>query len=252
MKLSFVCTIAYDFQHAFKSILSYYEIADEIILGLDKDRISWSKHGFDFDSKVFFDWINLYDSQNKIKVYEDNFHKSEEPMENEVAERNYLSKLCKEENYIVSIDSDEVILNQKEFLDWMINKNVDGQDIKANWITIYKVIENKAFVTLPHETVNVGTNLRDNYKKGRITSSSEVVLSPLKILHFSWGRTREQLIQKLQNFGHSKDFNIYKQVDVWDSINLNNYSRIKNFHPLNLKQWWTGLELLDLNSFNLK
>ena len=43
-------------------------VADEIILGLDKDRISWNGGKFDFDDAAFRAGVKAADPQGKIKV----------------------------------------------------------------------------------------------------------------------------------------------------------------------------------------
>jgi hypothetical protein len=248
MKLSFYTPIAYDYKYAIASILSYYEIADEIILAIDKDRISWANKKYDFDMQDFLLKINQIDCHDKIQIFEDNFHLYE-PIHNDTYERNCISMKCKKENYIVGIDSDEILLNPQEFYDWM-DINNPKEDVCCYWYSVYKAFESKYLITLPNETTVIGTNLRNTFRKCRFTLLKNIQ-SPLKILHFSWGRKRNEIEQKLQNWSHTQDFDIKKYLETWDSVSLSNYKEKVNLHPLNLKQWWQKLELVELESFGV-
>lgn len=251
MKLSFYTPIAYDYKYAIASIMSYYDIADEIFLMLDEDKISWSNKKYELDNVDLDRKIHEIDVDKKIHLKMSNFHKLQHPIENETAERNYISQDCKKDNYIIGIDSDEVLLNPLEFANWLNQYSEAKFDISCTLLSIYKVFADKLLITLPHEDTRIGTNLVNCYKKCRLTSNRLSVKSPLQILHFSWGRSRQEVVQKLSNWGHSKDFDILKYLEIWDSVTLDNYQEKVNLHPLKLKQWWQKLELLDLQSFNL-
>jgi hypothetical protein len=248
MKLSFYTPVAYDYNFSISSIKSYYDIADEIILGIDKDRISWTGRTYKIDDTFFKD-IESIDVNKKIKIIEDNFHIFSEPMKNDTHERNVLSTKCNESNYIIAIDCDEVLLNTLEFKQWMDNNANTDKDIGCLWLSVYKVFGDNYLITLPHETTIIGTNLRNSYKKARLTLH-KFVLSPLKILHFSWGRSRSEIEQKLLNWSHANDFNTKKYLEeVWDNVNLENYKQKRYLHPLakEVKNWWVKLDLIKSN-----
>lgn len=248
MKLSFYTPIAYDYKYAIISILSYYQIADEIILAIDKDRISWANKKYEFDNEFFLNKLQIIDVDQKITLFQDNFHLYE-PLKNDTYERNKISIVCKKDNYIVGIDSDEILLNPQEFYEWMIVNN-PKEDICCHWFSVYKTFEDKCLITLPHETTVIGTNLRDKFRKCRFTLFKNII-TPLKVLHFSWGRKRNEIEQKLLNWSHTYDFDTQKYLKIWDGVNLDNYKEKINLHPLNLKQWWQKLELVELNNFGL-
>jgi hypothetical protein len=248
MKLSFYTPIAYDYKYAFASILSYYQIADEIILAIDKEHISWANKKYAFDTEYFLSRLQKIDIDQKITLFEENFHLYE-PLKNDTYERNRISMICKKDNYIVGIDSDEILLNSQEFYEWM-NTNNPQEDICCHWFSVYKAFGDKYLITLPNETTVIGTNLRNTFRKCRFTLLKNV-LTPLKVLHFSWGRKRNEIEQKLLNWSHTQDFDTQKYLETWDSVNLSNYETKVNLHPLNLKQWWQKLELVELESFGL-
>jgi hypothetical protein len=59
LKKSAISLISYDASYLPKSIASYYDYVDEIVLGLDKDRISWSGNAFTFDELLFAELAKL-------------------------------------------------------------------------------------------------------------------------------------------------------------------------------------------------
>src|ERR1700743_384314 len=105
--LSFVTLLAYDYRYAFNSIPSYYALADEIILGVDKDRLSWMKKPFQIDIAEVQAFINRIDTGRKIRIVEGDFHQADHPMANDNFERSELSKACAPGNWVVHIDADE-------------------------------------------------------------------------------------------------------------------------------------------------
>jgi len=248
MKTSFYTPIAYDYKYAFNSIKSYYDIADEIILAIDKDRISWSGMKYDFDDELFKSTIKEIDIQNKIKVIQESFHKTDSPIANDTNKRNVITTYCSGD-IIIGIDSDEVLLNAKEFIEWLPNYNAN-YDISCHLLTVYKSFGEQLLIAMPEETTIVGTVLRHQYRQARNTHHAGMI-SPLKLLHYSWGRTEEELNKKLHNFGHSNQFNVPKYFGMWQNTTLENYTSKRNFHPLGPKQSnWQYLELINLKNIS--
>jgi len=234
--------------------MSFYDIADEILLGIDEDRISWAGKKYEFDNDFFMDRIKTIDKDRKIKIVEDNFHKYH-PLKNDTEERNTLSKHAKKENYLIGIDSDEILLNPDEFGNWLKNQNNVKSDMICTWHSVFKFFGDKMLVTIPNEQTIIGTNLKGYFKKCRMTSNNSrlflPILSPLKMLHFSWGRSRKEIKQKLENWSHTDDFNHDHYMRIWDDANLKNYKNYHDFHPLGIKTAWNSLELIDLSTFEL-
>lgn len=89
-KKSVISLISYDAEYLPDSIKSYYDYVDEIVLGLDKDRISWSGNKFSFNEDELWKQLQAIDKDDKINIIEDNFHRSRVPIENDTHERNFL------------------------------------------------------------------------------------------------------------------------------------------------------------------
>jgi hypothetical protein len=241
--LSFVTPLAYDWKYAFGAIRSYYAIADEIILGVDAERISWSKKPFSFDDQAVSHFVAEIDTDKKIRIIQDNFHTLDAPMANETAERKQLGAACRAGNWVVQIDSDEILLNPLVFQKFISSVNPDAS-VMASWAPVYKIFGNKALVVGGfQEAVRVATHSPHLYRFARVTDQTPV-LSPLLLLHLAWCRTEEELLQKLTNWGHSTEIDIEKTVGLWRATTLENYQQLRNFHPL-YGPLWQFLQVVD-------
>ena len=114
LKKSAISLISYDASYLPKSIASYYDYVDEIVLGLDKDRITWSGNKFTFNADLLFAQLTELDTENKISIIEEDFHQAKVAIENDNYERNFLKAQCMHD-WIFSFDADEQLLNAKEF-----------------------------------------------------------------------------------------------------------------------------------------
>jgi hypothetical protein len=236
MPFSFITLLAYDHRFVPEAIRSYYSWADEIILGLDRDRLTWSKNPFELDLGKFQRDLALLDPLGKIRIIEENFHRLDHPMDNETEERNQLSLSCRPGNWIVQIDADECAMNFAEFADWIEATHPQGC-LWARTFNVFKIIGDWALVIEPcYEGFPVATRLRWSYAAARNTSESPVS-SPLCLLHHSFARSREEIRQKLTNWGHAREFDTNRFLELWDSITLENYQQLKNFHPLTPETW---------------
>ena len=197
----------------------------------------------DPDEEALSRFIESRDTVHKIKVLRANFHNLARPIDNDTAERNFLSTQCKPGNWIIQIDADELMLNPLEFQSFMVENEevLDGCAIKANWITVFKAFSGTKFLVIDNnsptaEKIFVGTKLSNSYTMCRDTNEM-AIQTPLRLLHASWGRTREELDQKLNNWGHSKDFNTNAFLEMWDKVTLENYQLFTNLHPLHGPHW---------------
>jgi hypothetical protein len=241
--LSFVTPLAYDWKYACEAIRSYYAIADEIVLGLDAGRVSWSKKPFAFDERAVADFIREIDTEKKIRIIQDNFHAHDLPMDNDTFERRQLGAACRVGNWVVQIDSDEILWNPHEFRSFLSNLNHDVC-VAATWVPVYKIIGNKALVVAGRpEATPVATRSPHLYRYARVTGQP-YTMSTLQLLHLSWGRTEEELVQKLTNWSHSQEINIGKTVGLWRDTTLENFRQRQDFHPL-LGPLWQSLEVVD-------
>ncbi len=234
--ISIAMPIAYDYAYSYRSLEAAYEIADEVILGIDAKRLTWSGNSYEFDDEAFREQVARIDKRKIVRIVEDDFHSDPHPMQNDVRERRILSSRCKQGNWIIQIDSDEIMLNAREFKNWL-PKADNNSDLQARWITVFKTFGDQCLVANePNAMISVGTRIPGIYQYARVTGQAKQV-SNLILLHYSWGRTREQLSQKLTNWSHARDFDVPKFLSLWDSVTLENFATFRDFHPLHGPLW---------------
>ena len=74
-KKSAISLISYDANMFLAdSIKRYYNYVDEIILGIDKDRVTWSGNDFSIDEDSLWSSLSQIDGDNKISIIEENLH----------------------------------------------------------------------------------------------------------------------------------------------------------------------------------
>lgn len=237
-KKSVISLISYDAKLLSNSIRSYYDYVDEIVLGLDKDRITWSGNPFTFNYSEIIKELQKLDVDKKIVIIEENFHKSPVAIENDNYERNFLKAHCSND-WIFSIDADEVLINAKEFFyDWcpLVEDHYDKIDLAFTWFLPFKefddsilVIANNNNTWFSGDTQAFVTSKNKNFTYCRWTDGAKVIKSPLAVIHWSFCRPEKELEVKLNNFGHSDKTQGDPFFANWKVCNLNNYHELINF-----------------------
>ena len=267
-KKSAISLISYDAEYLPNSIKTYYDYVDEIVLGLDKNRVSWSKNKFTFDESKLWTELNDIDSDGKITIIEEDFVKSDKAIENDNFERNYLKEQCSYD-WIFSFDADEELLNAHDFfVNYLplVEKYYNTCDIMMTWATPFKTIEDKTLVICENdgqaflkEPQGVVTSKDSTYVFARWTdkcqAESKKLMSPLIALHWSLCRSQSDLHQKINNIGHSDLVEEDPFYQLWSDLTLDNYTQYKNFKTSGMGPQWPSLQAIpteQLKSFYLQ
>ncbi len=251
-KKSVISLISYDAHYLPDSIRSYYDYVDEIILGLDIDRISWSRNKFSFDETALWAELQKIDYAGKIQVIEENFHRSLVPIENDTHERNFLKQHCSND-WVFSFDADEILVNAKEFfLDFLpLVQDYKDVELMFTWFLLYKEFPNDFLIIADETRQHIfkkdiqGFSAQKNlhtYTYCRWTNAPKKLLSPLGILHYSFCRNDEELSKKINNFGHSVESKRDPFYDIQKTITMNNFERLVNFKTSNMGPQWPTLK----------
>jgi hypothetical protein len=245
LKKSVISLISYDAEMLPSSIRTYYDYVDEIILGLDKDRISWNQLPFSFDETKLWKELKLLDTKNKISIIEENFHPSGVPMENDNYERNYLKSFCTND-WVFSFDADEQLVNAKEFF-YNFCPYYKKYDLTFTWFLPWKEFENDILMIAQEDSTLVKnekqgfTTHKDSYYTyARWTNNQFRLDTPLCILHWSLCRKEIDLNQKLNNFSHADRTKSDPFFGIWKNTTLENYEQLRNFKTSGLgdpAQW---------------
>lgn len=245
--------VAYDYEYLKYSLPTIYEYADKIVLAIDKNRKTWIGQSFDISTE-FFTWLKDFDRENKISIYEEELAVlGLGSMESEVRARNLLAQYLGEGGWHLQIDVDEYFIDFKGFVDYLrsLEYNKIPLSIYAKWITIFKQEGEDFFLIDSNELFPLASN-KPQYTLGRAQSSEvKSIHTNFYVLHQSWGRSYEEMQQKLSNWSHKDDFLTFENdsyFSLWKSIDKHNYKYIKNFHPLFNTDW---KELTYINAQNI-
>src|SRR5210317_1593604 len=149
LKKSAISLISYDANRFLpKSIERYYNYVDEIVLGIDKDRMTWSGNTFSINEEALWKELSQIDGDGKISIIEEDFHQSQVAIENDNYERKFLKAHCSND-WVFSFDADEMLVNAKSFFyDFcpLVEDYRNTHDICMTWATPYKEIENTTLV----------------------------------------------------------------------------------------------------------
>lgn len=247
--------VAYDWEYLRISLPLVYGHADKICLAVDKDRISWAGQSFAFDDAAFYSFVKEIDTAKKIFVYEDDFHLRElAPMQNEVRQRNKMAEQLGQGGWHLQLDTDEYFVDFAGFVAYLQNASYSRPvNITCPWYTMYKqtpegylFIKESAQENI--EFIPVAT-MHPHYEYGRRNSYFNIK-TDFVILHQSWARSDEEIMQKISNWGHKEDFDVMAYYSKWQKLNGSNYQSLNDFHPV-VPGKWTELEYIagrDINT----
>ena len=248
-KKSVISLISYDAAYLPESISRYYNYVDEIVLGLDKNRKTWSGNAFSFDENKLWADLGAIDGDSKISVVEEDFVKSSIAIENDNYERNFLKAQCNND-WIFSFDADEWLINSKYFFYEycpFVERYYNKVDICMTWATPYKSIDDTTLVIVNEdgspffgENQGIVTSKDSTFTYARWTDKSAAgtnrVSSPLIALHWSLCREKSDLHQKINNIGHSDIVENDPFYQIWDQVTMDNYHELHNFKTSGLGQ----------------
>lgn len=258
IKKSAISLISYDANRFLaKSIERYYEYVDEIVLGIDKDRITWSGNSFEIDEAALWSELSNIDGDSKITIIEEDFHQSGVAIENDNYERNFLKGECSFD-WIFSFDADEWLVNAKDFFYNfcpIVEDYRHEKDLCMVWAAPYKVVtddqENSQTLFIANtdgspffgENQGVVTSKDSTFTYARWTDKSAAgdnrILTPLVALHWSLCRPDEELHQKINNIGHSDIVEEDPFYQIWSKVDWTNFHELKDFKTSGLggAQW---------------
>lgn len=233
--------VSYDYEKLKKSIPPVYCDSDEIFLAIDSENRTWSGNQFSIDES-FFSWLEEIDVDNKITIYCDNFFDpSLSPIDNDTRERNMLGQKMGIGNWMIQIDSDEIFIDFKGFVQKLKKYDHYLEDpgrkkiqFAAFHINAYKYLKKGLLFVDEPTKFYLATNYPE-YKHAKNTRMRVIYINSY-VLHEGLARTEEELRFKLQNWGHKEEIN-NSFLNKWLMANESNYKEIKDVFYLNPKTW---------------
>lgn len=225
--------VAYDWAYLQFSLPPIYALADSICLSVDEACRSWNGNSFDFDWPEFYRLIESVDSEKKIQVLKESFFDSAKtPIENECSQRKRMAEFLGAADWIVQVDTDEIIINLNDFKNLLQNYQGSKRalNIHGTWINLIKHT-GAGFIYSVTKTPPLATN-RPVYDYGR-TNGHFSIYTDTFIGHITWARPEKEVYYKLKNWGHSHEFNGMSFFKIWQALDEDNWKYIKDFHPMN-------------------
>ena len=244
--------VSYDYELLKNSLPTIYKESDTIFLAIDKNRKTWKGDSIEINPD-FFDWIKTFDVDNKIVLFEEEFYvPTLTTMQCEVRERKMLAEKMGIGNWLIQLDSDEYFYDFEKFVGYLKSKNKFLENPQSQIVQIccfkinlYKYVEGGVMYVDKLDKFMVATNY-PNYKIGRHGKCRSIYVDSVS-LHDCLSRSRSELEQKLDNWGHNEDINKEEFLKKWDSVNVSNYKNIRGFFYLDPMHWKT-IEFMKGNS----
>lgn len=252
IKVSYL--VSYDYFMLLTSIEQLYDYVDKIVVAIDVDRKTWSGNTFEIPQSFFVE-VRKFDVENKIDFYFDVFYLPElTPMENESRERNMaLSKLGR--GWKIQLDVDEylyefktVSMYLKKYWFLLLFPSLTPISLNGKLVTLYKEVQEGYLYVVNNEQFPFITNQNTNTHTRRNTKIRNFQ-TDINVIHQSWARSENEILTKLNNWGHRDDFDTMKYFDFWKSINGFNYKNHKNIHPL-IPEVWNELYFLKCSTID--
>lgn len=238
--LSTIFCVAYDWRLAVGAISSVWSISDEVIVGVDQDRVTWTGRPFDLPLGDFLRAVQTAVGEpvhDKLRVVQRDFYRGGKahPLMLEAEMRNDLSNVAREGSCLLQLDADEELLNAAELRAWL--EGAPPVQFQGQWISVYKVCGDTAIIAEPKQgqpsfTPTLGTFHPRQYYRGRLGRMPYTQVSPARLLHWTMGgRTREEIQEKLLGWGHAGERPAAEVLAVWDSVNPDNCHCIPDAAP---------------------
>ncbi|MDR7210857.1 hypothetical protein [Flavobacterium piscis] len=236
--------VSYDYELLKNSIPTIYNEADTVFLAIDSNRKTWKGQTIEINDN-FFKWLNKFDTQKKIVLFEEEFYiEGLSAMECEIRERKMLAHKMGIGNWLIQLDSDEYFYDFGKFVSFLKLKNkflINPENkivqICGFKINLYKYVDEGVLYVDKLDKFMIATNY-PNYKIGRHAKCRSIYTDSVA-LHDCLSRSREDLVQKIDNWGHNDEINKNEFMRKWDSVSISNYKQICGFFYLDPMHWKT-------------
>jgi hypothetical protein len=229
-----------------QSLRSYYPLVDRIVVLYDEAGLSWSKRPLEIDPLLAV--IDEIDVEHKVVRSPGDFHSADDQLLTmETAERNAgIAALGHEVDWILQIDTDEVLGNRQRFVESLVRADragMDALDYPARWL--YGHVGGDHYLERCRRlwgiaagypgpvAVRAGTTLtlarqcevptwRVDFRArntdpahSRDARVDEQVRPEDAIWHFSWVRSEAEMRSKSLTSGHAHEIDWHREIDRW-------------------------------------
>jgi hypothetical protein len=218
--------------------------------------MSWSGNAYTIDEDAFRNMISQIDRYNKVFVLEECYYSGElTPLQNEFYQRKRLYEYLGKGGWHIQLDCDEYLLRFSGFVS-LLKKLSSRKEEKINvcspMIHLYKQLDNGFLVVDPITKSNIEylpvATRGITYDQGRKNVGFNI-RTDFIVIHQSWARTKQEVVDKINNWGHSHEVDGASYLDKWNALDRYNFMQFKNFHPI-IPQCWPRLVHVEGKSVN--
>lgn len=198
-KASFVTLACYDWRLLPVSIAAYHDAADEVLIGLDADRLTWSGTRFECDRSALEYALKSFP---KCRIVESRFYNAAlTPLQNDCKERERLAWACRN-RWVVEVDADELV--DGAAVVQALDTCPDDHQLFGVWRDILKVQGDTALTrdtTYGGKLCALATTSRKRVYARQ--TNQPIHVARIEVEHLTTARPEAELAQKFRGWGHS-------------------------------------------------
>lgn len=228
------------------SVLSYYDIVEEILVSYDQDSKGWT--GAPVDVEECLRRLRAIDRDSKMRYSPGHYARLDHlPMENETYQRQCaIDEIGDSVDWVLQLDTDEVMLAPEAFLDCLKAAEEGGfkamdypsrwlyQQVSSHWyleacrrfwgvaagypgplaVAAHSRLRHARQLDVPLYRVDFGVRNTDP-AHGRLSPVHRVISQNSGIMHFAWVRTEAQMRRKTASYSHARDYDWNAELRVW-------------------------------------
>lgn len=228
------------------SVLSYYDIVEEIVVSYDQDGLGWT--GVPIAVDVCLERLRAIDKDSKMRYVPGHYARLDyQPMENETFQRQCALDAASEgADWVLQLDTDEIIADKNAFLSSVesaAQQEYTAVDYPARWLycsigkdrylewcnRFWKLsagypgpLAVRAGTTLRHARQCDSSLFRVDFRTiststahAKNVSIHHVVQPDQGVFHYSMVREEEELKMKFSSWGHANDKNWNPEFNRW-------------------------------------
>ncbi|MGQ9808765.1 MAG: hypothetical protein ACUVSM_03505 [Armatimonadota bacterium] len=229
------------------SVLSYYDLVEEIVVSYDKDGRGWT--GVPIPVEECLRRLKAIDRDGKMRYVPGHYARLDHhPMENETYQRqcaiDAIGETC---DWVLQLDTDEVLATPDVFLD-CLRQAEDAGDSGLNYPARHLFVhargraylevcdrgwrlyghypgpvvvraacklEHARRIPAPLFHVDYSWNPKNGFAPAHNLRTKAVVRPADAIFHFSWVRSHSYMEQKTRSWGHALDRDWSREISRW-------------------------------------
>lgn len=259
LRLGAVMVVQNDAETVERSLASFYDGVDHIVVSTDPKR-GWS--GVPITPDDTLERIRAFDRDNKIEIIEGDFFHYPQPMRNDTYQRQVsvdrLLERVPNLDWVVQVDADEVFLDFDDFKACVAAQPEEVRGIVWRLIIVFSYAEDGRSLVIVDRN---GEPLLEPFsiahrpqfrlqtcrlavmpeKNGKPDPAAQYILPAnvpygRALLHYSYAKSEARIWEKLQTWSHSDEVDAEAYFALWKRSKTD-WQNIRDFHPTFPTAW---------------